>query len=789
MKRAIISLTLLICFISSWAQTSVTWNDPVMLSHPVMKFTKVEFTDSATIVSLHVSLHINQTNFGFPRSTKLVADGKDYAVKAFSYAPLDSGVPMPESGELDCTLTFTPLPSATKSFSFAIQGNVLFYDVHDRILSRDGIKDTYWRDDTTGDWLLGITEKNLVYDSRIWDISSMSEKKGEYTITATANGEQIALTLGKEKNSQRTITIGKQKHLCSVINTSCLPFYPQKDLRPDLADNHYRKGDSVTIVGWIKDIPETLRKRLTEFSLRYTTIFRSGDFTPSAKIDSLGRFTLRIPVENSTYCYPTNMMANRVFVLEPNETYFLLYDVRNGQTLFMGRESRILNEVSNVLNENGLNVIYPKKISHRDVKDFDPMTFYAMNDSICRGAMNRLEQVCADHPTLSARCKAFLQNVILADVAGTLLQGRFAMPSPYIAPDDYIKAVTDNYLNKIHPPYTTCERFNGVLRDYFGSIEAQVERSGASPIKSVMYSADKDGIITLTDADKEAIDRYVAEVETLTATLANTTDSVEVKRLTDAFNATDFVKRINAIFEKTGFREYYVRKLDTRSILLMLEKMKALGWHQDLQDLYLSEKLCWYIDWQRKPLSRDMLAICDDNVQSEAIRDCIHALNAQYEAIGRRDIVDGNLKSSDIVKDMSEGGQIFRKLVEPYRGKIILIDVWGTWCSPCKAALEHSQEEYERLKPYDMIFMYLASDSPDESWKNVIKEYGVTGDNVVHYNLPREQQRAVENYIQINGYPTYKLVDQNGNLLDVNADPRQLDALEGLVKRMKGGGK
>ena len=88
------------------------------------------------------------------------------------------------------------------------------------------------------------------------------------------------------------------------------------------------------------------------------------------------------------------------------------------------------------------------------------------------------------------------------------------------------------------------------------------------------------------------------------------------------------------------------------------------------------------------------------------------------------------------------------------------------------------------MAQYDIVFFYLANRSDDESWKNVIKEYEVTGDNVVHYNLPDVQQSAVENFLKVNGYPTYRLIDRNGNLLDVNADPRNLDALENLLKAL-----
>ena len=135
--------------------------------------------------------------------------------------------------------------------------------------------------------------------------------------------------------------------------------------------------------------------------------------------------------------------------------------------------------------------------------------------------------------------------------------------------------------------------------------------------------------------------------------------------------------------------------------------------------------------------------------------------------------------------DMSDGEKILRKIIEPYKGKLILMDFWGTWCGPCKEALSHSQEEYERLKDFGLVYLYLANNSSDESWKNVIKMYDVTGDNVVHYNLPAEQQKAVEQYLNVNAFPTYKLIDREGTILDADADPRNLEKLARLLERLK----
>ena len=81
------------------------------------------------------------------------------------------------------------------------------------------------------------------------------------------------------------------------------------------------------------------------------------------------------------------------------------------------------------------------------------------------------------------------------------------------------------------------------------------------------------------------------------------------------------------------------------------------------------------------------------------------------------------------------------------------------------------------------MYLYLANKSSDESWKNVIKQYNILGPNIVHYNLPTEQQRAIERYLKVSLWPHYRLIDRNGNVLDVNADPHDLDSLVQLLNR------
>ncbi|MBP5716477.1 MAG: hypothetical protein J6W69_05115, partial [Bacteroidales bacterium] len=65
-------------------------------------------------------------------------------------------------------------------------------------------------------------------------------------------------------------------------------------------------------------------------------------------------------------------------------------------------------------------------------------------------------------------------------------------------------------------------------------------------------------------------------------------------------------------------------------------------------------------------------------------------------------------------------------------------------------------------------YLYLCNRSSDESWKNVIKEYDLLGDSCVHYNLPDEQQVAIERFIKLTGYPTYRLIDREGGIHELH---------------------
>ncbi|MGS2723447.1 TlpA family protein disulfide reductase [Porticoccus sp. GXU_MW_L64] len=119
-----------------------------------------------------------------------------------------------------------------------------------------------------------------------------------------------------------------------------------------------------------------------------------------------------------------------------------------------------------------------------------------------------------------------------------------------------------------------------------------------------------------------------------------------------------------------------------------------------------------------------------------------------------------------------------------YRGKVVLIDLWATWCSPCKEAIPALREITEELvgRPFQMV-----SASVDDEAQTVVgyieEEQAMPW---VHWHLGPEQQ-------QISGithYPTYLIVDEQGilraKLVGNNSEHRIREELLRLVALAEG---
>ena len=118
--------------------------------------------------------------------------------------------------------------------------------------------------------------------------------------------------------------------------------------------------------------------------------------------------------------------------------------------------------------------------------------------------------------------------------------------------------------------------------------------------------------------------------------------------------------------------------------------------------------------------------------------------------------------------------------IKPLLGKKIYIDVWASWCGPCKEEFEYNNALKEILAENDIQLLYISTDrdSDEQQWKNAIKFYRLNG---IHIRANKELGNNLSQQHHLTAIPRYILIDEKGNIMEEHAKrPSQLVSGEKL---------
>lgn len=107
-----------------------------------------------------------------------------------------------------------------------------------------------------------------------------------------------------------------------------------------------------------------------------------------------------------------------------------------------------------------------------------------------------------------------------------------------------------------------------------------------------------------------------------------------------------------------------------------------------------------------------------------------------------------------------------------YRGKVVLLDYWATWCDPCRDEVPHFIDLQNRLGPRGLAIIGVSMDDGPDPVRAFLREHEV------NYPIVMGNAKLGEQYGGILGLPIAFVIDRDGNIYSKHIGPVEIARLE-----------
>ncbi|WP_276090398.1 TlpA disulfide reductase family protein [Pedobacter sp. JY14-1] len=629
-----------------------------------------------------------------------------------------------------------------------------------------------WYDPEANKWTFGFFEDFAIYNNEFWNYQELKFSAKKCRVTLKNRDKTINLIVEKTNDSLVSVQAENQVHRQYKRAGKTLPPYATSD-ETTFKDTHFQQVDTAYITGYLRNAPN-----LEPFRVSRINIIKGDEEEIYADVDSLGRFLIKVPLLNTQQVFLDWHRMQKIDILEPGEHYFLYHDFNSGQYLMMGDDVRLHNELASYQPYAAFALTEEENSRRAEVNKMKGMDYLQAKKAELKKANTFFANYLKRNLHLSAKTRYFVWNFNRYNIGFYLMQKRFDLDrrNREHFPAEYMAYVKDSLFIDPVEPYTLVRDFSTFSRDYVQYMKQDIRESGVSHLQTLLRLINN-GTIPASDPEKKAV-MLSWQIDSI----ANV-DSIRAKQLTKKLNLNQS-KLVSNLRLK---HQSLITDVATETLVYNMLQSDIAGNRQlipneDIRNTYNVQAIMSYLDMTRKPLESGKFEAALQEIKSPVFQTSVQ----DYQNfLLKKTTIDfayaASLKNTEHLKSSKDADSLFKALLEPYKGKVVYIDFWGTWCGPCREEMKYVGKAKEALKGKDVIFMYFANNSPEFTWKNMIKELDLTGENVVHYRLPDSQQYMLERRLSVSSFPTYMLVDKTGNITTTKA-PRPSNPDELVTK-------
>lgn len=121
--------------------------------------------------------------------------------------------------------------------------------------------------------------------------------------------------------------------------------------------------------------------------------------------------------------------------------------------------------------------------------------------------------------------------------------------------------------------------------------------------------------------------------------------------------------------------------------------------------------------------------------------------------------------------------------ISDFKGKLVYIDVWATWCAPCRAEIPFLKKAEEKYKGKNIEFVSISIDSKKDydKWKKFVSDKNLGGVQLI---AEKDWNSDLVKELKISGIPRFVLVDVEGNIMMPDAPRPSSEEFNNILSEM-----
>jgi cytochrome c biogenesis protein CcmG, thiol:disulfide interchange protein DsbE len=117
------------------------------------------------------------------------------------------------------------------------------------------------------------------------------------------------------------------------------------------------------------------------------------------------------------------------------------------------------------------------------------------------------------------------------------------------------------------------------------------------------------------------------------------------------------------------------------------------------------------------------------------------------------------------VRDLPRLGADGSGSLADHRGQVVVLNVWASWCEPCKSEMPLLQRTHERIAPQGGMVLGIDTEDATESALEFLRENGI------EFPSLRDRDREYGRDLGVSGYPETFVIDRQGRITALRRGP------------------